>query len=125
MRHGTFGSGCARVEELRAARVAARVAWLGEEEGIERLLTKTTFDICNLRLIGHEERMNASLLTLPTGPGHLATSTASFLYFRNSLRVARHIHTDTQTRTLERFASITLRILLVIFAAVIAVELEK
>lgn len=44
------------------------------------------------------------------------------LYFRNSLRVATHTH--TQSRTLERFDSITLRILLVIFAAVVIAALS-
>lgn len=81
-------------------------------KGIESLLTKTTFDICNLRLIGHSERMNASQATPYLRPH-------PFPYFSQFSKGCRS--------TLERFASsITHRILLVIFAAVvIAVELEK
>lgn len=96
----------------RGSRVAARVA-PAKGRRIESLLTKTTFDICNLRLIGHGERMNSASSQCPD-PCHSLSACSAFLYFRNSLRVASHTNTDTHThsRTLERFASITLRILL-------------
>lgn len=52
-----------------SSRVAARVA-PAKGRRIESLLTKTTFDICNLRLIGHGERMNnvSSRCLIPPAP---------------------------------------------------------